>query len=272
MAAIYSVGLSEMAQLESEFERRRPEARLEVQYLQPEKVYAAVLADEADLGLVSYPEPTREIKVIPWRQEEMVLAASPDHPLAGREQVTPAESERRRLRRLRRGSSDPPRCGPLPARHGVEVNRAMHFDNLQMIKEAVAHRVGVSIMPARIHARGYGARTPGGDPHRRARAVPAAGDHPSQEKAVSPGGAGISGFAVREAGADGSGQLIRASGHCSLTVGISGEERTRRPLVLEAVRISKLPVSHRAALIKTEGTSRPSLNSHEIELRAQKTN
>ena len=26
----------------------------------------------------------------------------------------------------------------------------LHFDNMQMIKEAVAHRVGVSIMPARI--------------------------------------------------------------------------------------------------------------------------
>ena len=38
-----------------------------------------MLADEADLGLVSYPEPSREITVIPWRQEEMVLAASPYH-------------------------------------------------------------------------------------------------------------------------------------------------------------------------------------------------
>jgi len=34
--------------------------------------------------------------------------------------------------------------------HGVEVSQTFHFDNLQMIKEAVAHRVGVSIMPARI--------------------------------------------------------------------------------------------------------------------------
>jgi DNA-binding transcriptional LysR family regulator len=33
---------------------------------------------------------------------------------------------------------------------GVRVNRVFHFDNLQMIKEAVAQRVGVSIMPARI--------------------------------------------------------------------------------------------------------------------------
>jgi len=34
--------------------------------------------------------------------------------------------------------------------HHVHVNVTLHFDNLQMIKEAVAHGEGVSIMPARI--------------------------------------------------------------------------------------------------------------------------
>src|SRR5487761_2208373 len=49
VASIYSVGLSEMVQLEQEFGRRQPEAKLEVEYLRPEKVYASVLADAADL-------------------------------------------------------------------------------------------------------------------------------------------------------------------------------------------------------------------------------
>src|SRR3984885_15655705 len=82
VASIYSIGLSEMVQLEQEFGRRLPEARLEVEYLRPEKVYSSVLSDAADLGLVSYPEPSREITVIPWRREKMVVAASPEHPLA----------------------------------------------------------------------------------------------------------------------------------------------------------------------------------------------
>ena len=43
-----------------------------------------MLEDRADLGLVSYPEPSRELTVIPWRREEMVLCASPDHPIAKR--------------------------------------------------------------------------------------------------------------------------------------------------------------------------------------------
>ena len=150
VASIYSVGLSEMSQLEQEFSRRYPEAHLDVEYLRPEKVYEAVVTDRADLGLLSYPEATKEVTVLPWRQEEMVVAASPYHALAEKSEVRPEDLEgldfvgfdedlpiRRDIDRFLR-------------EHHVEVNLTLHFDNLQMIKEAVAHGEGVSIMPARI--------------------------------------------------------------------------------------------------------------------------
>ncbi len=91
VASIYSVGLSEMSQLEQEFSRRHPQARLEVEYLRPEKVYEAVVTDRADLGLLSYPEPNKSVTVRPWRDEEMVLAASPYHPLANKSEVRPED-------------------------------------------------------------------------------------------------------------------------------------------------------------------------------------
>jgi LysR family transcriptional regulator, transcriptional activator of the cysJI operon len=150
VASIYSVGLSEMSQLEQEFSRRYPEAHLDVEYLRPEKVYEAVVTDRADLGLLSYPEATKEVTVLPWRQEEMVVAASPHHPLAEKSEVRPED-----LNGLDFVGFDE----DLPIRrdidrflreHHVEVNLTLHFDNLQMIKEAVAHGEGVSIMPARI--------------------------------------------------------------------------------------------------------------------------
>jgi LysR family transcriptional regulator, transcriptional activator of the cysJI operon len=150
VASIYSVGLSEWGELEEEFKRRYPEAILEVQFLRPEKVYEAVASESVDLGLVSYPESTREITVIPWREEQMVVAASPYHPLANKAEIVPRDLEgvdfigfdedlpiRREVDRFLR-------------EHHVHVNFTLHFDNLQMIKEAVAHGSGVSIVPARI--------------------------------------------------------------------------------------------------------------------------
>ena len=108
-----------------------------------------------DLGLVSYPHATREIKVIPWRQEEMVLATAPDHPLAKKAAAMRGPLPIEELNGVDFVGFDE----ELPIRSdvdryfkekGVELNVTVHFDNIQMIKEAVAHRVGVSIMPHRI--------------------------------------------------------------------------------------------------------------------------
>lgn len=150
VAAIYSVGLSEMSSLEQEFSRRHPDARLEVEYLRPEKVYEAVATDRADLGLMSYAEPTKEVEVLPWREEQMVVAVSPYHPLAEKSAIALDDLAgidfigfdedlpiRREIDRFLRDNQ-------------VHVNVTLHFDNLQMIKEAVAHGSGVSIMPARV--------------------------------------------------------------------------------------------------------------------------
>ena len=149
VASIYSIGLSEMGRLQAEFSAAYPGANLHVEYMRPERIYEAVENDAADLGLVSYPQPTREIAAIPWRQEEMQLAVPPDHPLAARSEVCLADlngqdfvgfdedlSIRREIDRFLRA-------------HGIAVNPALHFDNIQTIKEAVAVGRGISILPAR---------------------------------------------------------------------------------------------------------------------------
>lgn len=152
LAAIYSVGLSEMAEIEQRFSARFPDAELHVSYLRPERVYEAVAQDEADLGLMSYAESSREVIALPWREEEMVVAVAPTHRLADRKAVAASALEGE----LFIGFDD-----DLPIQdhitryfkeHKVAVETTLRFDNLQMIKEAVVHGAGVSIMPRRVMA------------------------------------------------------------------------------------------------------------------------
>src|SRR4051794_15898964 len=82
IAAIYSIALSEMADIEARFAHCFPEGQLEVSYLRPERVWHAVENDSADLGLMSYAESSRDVVALPWRDEEMVVAVAPDHKLA----------------------------------------------------------------------------------------------------------------------------------------------------------------------------------------------
>ena len=150
LAAIYSVGLSEMSDIEASFGERFPDAQLFVEYLRPERVWEAVIEDRADLGLMSYAESSREVVALPWREEEMVVAIGPDHALAHRKSVSasalagepfigfdadlPIQSQIERYLRD----------------HKVTVELTLHFDNIEMIKQAVAHGAGISLMPFRV--------------------------------------------------------------------------------------------------------------------------
>jgi len=149
VASIYSIGLSEMPRLRDEFALVCPDVQLHVEYLRPNKVYEAVLGDQADIGFISYPESSRDLTVIPWREERMTVAAHPSHRFAGREILHPAELNgesfiafdeeviiQRELDRFFRDNQ-------------IEVTITMQFDNIQSIKEAVALGSGISILPER---------------------------------------------------------------------------------------------------------------------------
>jgi DNA-binding transcriptional LysR family regulator len=149
LAAIYSVGLSEMAQIEERFAERFPEAELEVSYLRPERVRQAVEEDQADLGLVSYAESSRDIVALEWRDEEMVVAVAPDHRLARRRSVPASALEGEAFIGFDDDLPIQSQINRYLRDHKVSVDISLHFDNLQMIKEAVAHGAGISIMPKR---------------------------------------------------------------------------------------------------------------------------
>lgn len=152
VASIYSIGLSDMSRLREEFAQLCPDVQLHIEYLRPNKVYEAVLADLADVGFISYPEGNRDLTIIPWREERMTVAAYPSHRFAGRELLSASELNgesfiafdeeviiRRELDRFFRENH-------------IEADIAMQFDNIQSIKEAVALGSGISILPERTMA------------------------------------------------------------------------------------------------------------------------
>jgi DNA-binding transcriptional LysR family regulator len=150
LAAIYSVGLSEMSEIEERFAARFPDGELQVSYLRPERVWEAVEEDQADLGLMSYAESSRDVVALPWRDEEMVVAVSPRHALAKHEVIAATALEGESFIGF---DDDLPIQGQIDRylrEQKVSIDVTLRFDNIQMIKEAVAHDAGISIMPRRV--------------------------------------------------------------------------------------------------------------------------
>lgn len=151
VAAIYSVGLSEMDRYVARFRELFSDVELRIDYLHPDEVYRRVADDEADLGLVSFPKEGGEFTAQEWQRQPMVLVVPPDHKLAeaGRDlgcvAVQAIEGEdfvgftedlkiRRQTDRWLRAEK-------------VSVSVVHSFDNIENIKRAVEIGSGVSILP-----------------------------------------------------------------------------------------------------------------------------
>jgi DNA-binding transcriptional LysR family regulator len=147
VAAIYSVGLGDMGQYVERFQAMQPGARIHVEYLHPDRVYEKVLDGTADFGLVSFPRKTRELLALPWREEEMVLACAPAHPLAQYRTVAPAQLNGAKYVGFDRDLAIRRRVDRFLREQDVVVDVVMEFDNIENIKKAIEISAGVALLP-----------------------------------------------------------------------------------------------------------------------------
>jgi DNA-binding transcriptional LysR family regulator len=147
VAAIYSVGLSYLPQLQRLLKSKYPDAEVRYQFGQPEEVYRLVEQGLADFGLVSYPTTSKSIMVTDWLQESMLLVASPGHRLTQLSEVKPADLNDEGLVAF---------APNLRIRHeidrylrhlGVTMQVAAEFDNIDSVKHAVCINTGIAFLP-----------------------------------------------------------------------------------------------------------------------------
>ncbi len=147
VAAIYSVGLRDMSHYVGRFAAEYPSARVQIDYLHPDRVYAEVLEGGADFGLVSFPRKTRELTTLPWREEEMVLVCSPSQPLARNLAVEPRHLDGVKYIGFDRDLVIRRNVDRFLREQNVAVDVALEFDNIETIKKAIDSEAGVALLP-----------------------------------------------------------------------------------------------------------------------------
>jgi DNA-binding transcriptional LysR family regulator len=147
VAVIYSVGLHDMGIYSQQFTTRYSQAKIRLAYLHPHEVVEAVINDEADLGILSFPSPHRSLTIVPWHSEPMVFVCHRAHPLAKKKVVSYRELEGAEFAAFDRSLSIRKAIDKALRHRGVNVNIAMEFDNIETIKHAITLQSGVSILP-----------------------------------------------------------------------------------------------------------------------------
>lgn len=147
VATIYSVGLHELPPYMKRFLSTYPTVNVHLEYRRSNLVYEDVLHNIVDLGIVAYPTKNRELEYIPFLEDELVLIASPEHPLAKREVVNLKELPEHAY--IGFDNDIPTRKATDQIFRDARINilPVMEFDNIETVKRAVEINAGVAIIP-----------------------------------------------------------------------------------------------------------------------------
>jgi len=148
ISTIYSIGLHELPPYIKRFLHDFPSVNVRVEYRRSNLVYEDILHNSVDFGLVAFPVRQRQIEVVPFRNDHLVLITHPQHALAQRG----TEVEFTELAGLKFIGFDP----DIPTRkavdqifrdNAIEMDPVMEFDNIETVKRAVEIDHGVAIVP-----------------------------------------------------------------------------------------------------------------------------
>src|SRR5262249_22811759 len=159
VAASYSVGLGDMGPVVQRLRAQEPGAQVYIECLQPDRVYDKVLDGTADLGLVSFPRKSPKLTASRWRDEEMVLACSPRHPLAQNLALRLPELNGQNYIHFDKNLTIRRQIDRVLREQGGSIDVVQEFDNSENIKEAVAVGAGVALLPEPTLRREVRART-----------------------------------------------------------------------------------------------------------------
>jgi DNA-binding transcriptional LysR family regulator len=147
ISTIYSIGLHELPPYIKKFLHDFPSVNVRVEYRRSNLVYEDILHNSVDFGLVAFPVKMRQIEMLPFRNDHLVLIAHPGHALArGGEVPLQALTGQKFI------GFDP----DIPTRKAIdqifrenriEVEPVMEFDNIETVKRAVEIDAGVAIVP-----------------------------------------------------------------------------------------------------------------------------
>lgn len=148
LAAIYSVGMLELAPHLKSYIKAYPKVNLRLQYAQTQKIYDDVASSEIDLGVVAYPRAQRNVDVLHFTEDAMVVVSHPGSDLAGQSQIDPKVLEGRPLIMFTPETPTRRAIDRFLRKHGVSPNVVMELDHIATIKHAVEVDIGISILPS----------------------------------------------------------------------------------------------------------------------------
>jgi DNA-binding transcriptional LysR family regulator len=147
VSTIYSIGLHDLPPYIKKFMQSYPTVKVDVEYRQADQVYADVVSNVVDLGLIAYPIRDAKLEIVPLRKEPLVLVCHPQHPFTKQKSIRLKALAGQKIISFEPDTPTRKALDKILKTHGVEVRHVMEFDNVETVKRAVEIDAGISIVP-----------------------------------------------------------------------------------------------------------------------------
>lgn len=135
-----------LPELLGSFHDANPAVVLRVVSANTRSIARLLLARRIDVALVEGPITHPRLQARAWREDELVVIAPPDHPLALRRRVSVAALSKERFLVRERGSGTRDAGERALAERGVHLSRAMQLGSTGAITRGVAAGLGLAIV------------------------------------------------------------------------------------------------------------------------------
>jgi DNA-binding transcriptional LysR family regulator len=147
VATVYSIGLYDLPPYVKRFLEFHPTVNVHVAYRRANQVYADVLGNVVDLGLIAFPARDPKLEIVPFRHDPLVLACPLQHPLAKLKEIKLKGLEGQKMVGFEPDIPTRKAVDNILREQRVKVNYVMQFDNIETVKRAVEIGAGVAILP-----------------------------------------------------------------------------------------------------------------------------
>jgi DNA-binding transcriptional LysR family regulator len=147
ISTIYSIGLHELPPFIKRFLHDFPSVNVRVEYRRSNLVYEDLLHNSVDFGLVAFPVKQRQIEILPFRDDQLVLITHPQHALARRTKVEVKDLAGRRFIGFDPDIPTRKAVDAIFRDHRLDLDPVMEFDNIETVKRAVEIDHGVAVVP-----------------------------------------------------------------------------------------------------------------------------
>ncbi|NIM22034.1 MAG: LysR family transcriptional regulator [Candidatus Latescibacteria bacterium] len=147
IGTVNSIGIYMLPDLLKEFKEAYPDVRITIDFKNAREVIDMVHSGKIDFAIITWNRKYGDLASFPIQTNKMFLVSPPDHPLAGKDGLSPRELEKYPFIGYEEGTPSRTMMDSLFKRMSLNVDYTIESGNVATMKHMVLAGLGLAVLP-----------------------------------------------------------------------------------------------------------------------------